>query len=45
MRGRNEAVRPERGEGSLPLMGVLEAAESGEEGEQFLDLWPRDLET
>ena len=45
MRGRNQAVRPEHREESLPLMGVLEAAEWGEQGEQFLDLWLRDLKT
>ena len=41
MRGRTEAVRPQRREGSLPLMGILEAPVRGEQGEGFLDLWLR----
>ena len=39
MRGRTEVVRPQRREGSLPLMGILEALVRGEQGEGFLDLW------
>ena len=41
MRGRNQAVRPEHREESLPLMGVLDVPERVEQDEQFVDLWLR----
>ena len=41
--GRTEAVRPQHREGSLPLMGVLEAPERVEKDVQLLDFWLKGL--